>query len=36
MNYVRMYETEQKARDAITKLRKGGFPEDTIHIWQCA
>jgi hypothetical protein len=32
MNYVRMYETEQKARDAITKLRKGGFPEDTIHL----
>lgn len=32
MTYVRMYETEQKARDAITKLRKSGFPEDTIHL----
>lgn len=32
MTYVRMYETEQQARAAITKLKKGGFPENTMHL----
>lgn len=30
MTYVRMYETEQQARDAVRKLKEDGFPEDTI------
>ena len=30
MTYVRMYATEQQARDAVGKLREDGFPEDTI------
>ncbi len=29
---VRMYETEQKARDAVGKLREEGFIPDTIHL----
>ena len=32
MTYVRMYETEQKAQAAITQLKKGGFPENAIHL----
>ena len=32
MTYVRMYETEQQARAAITKLKKGGFPENAMHL----
>ena len=30
MTYVRMYETEQQARDAVSKLMEAGFPDDTI------
>ena len=30
MTYVRMYETEQQARDAVRKLVEAGFPDDTI------
>ena len=30
MTYVRMYETEQQARDAVRKLMEAGFPDDTI------
>lgn len=30
MTYVRMYATEQQARDAVGKLREDGFPEDSI------
>ena len=32
MTYVRMYETEQQARAAIAQLKKGGFPENTMHL----
>jgi hypothetical protein len=30
MIYARLYETESAARDAVKKLKKEGFPEDTI------
>lgn len=30
MTYIRMYATEQQARDAVGKLREEGFPEDTM------
>ncbi len=29
---VRMYETEQQARDAVSELREEGFPEDRIFL----
>ena len=32
MIYARLYETERAARDAVTKLQKEGFPEETIFL----
>ncbi len=32
MIYVRMYETEQQARDVIGKLEEDGFPAETIFL----
>lgn len=32
MIYVRMYKTEQQARDVIRKLEEDGFPEETIFL----
>lgn len=32
MIYARLYETELAARGAVTKLKKEGFPEDTIFL----